>query len=170
MSERSEVGDATMQCGLLMESALAHQKLAEAGLERLRLHTQDLDGVVREAIGRTLVEELSLLTAESDRACRALRDVRRAATLRTMLWSIGIAGCSTGIPLAIAQVALPTSASVAALRAQRDDLAGNVALLEQRGGKVEWKKCGGDGRLCVRIDKKSPPFGAAADYFIVKGY
>jgi hypothetical protein len=171
VSERTAVvEDATMKCGLLMESAQAHQKLAEVALERLRAHTQDLDGVVREAISRTVIEELRALTAESDRACRALRDMQRAVALRTVLWSIGIASLSTGIPLAIARVALPSASSVAALRARQDNLTQNVALLEQRGGRIEWKTCGGDNRLCVRIDKRAPAFGEAADYAVVKGY
>ena len=51
MSESAPaIDDATMKFGLLMESAQAHQKLAETHLEKLRAHTQDLDGVVREEI------------------------------------------------------------------------------------------------------------------------
>ena len=60
MSDRpATVDETTMKFGLLMESAQAHQKLAETHLERLRAHTQDLDGVVRDEIRRTLVEELA---------------------------------------------------------------------------------------------------------------
>ncbi len=59
MSERAPaMDDTTMKFGLLMESAQTHQKLADAHLEKLRAHTRDLDGVVREEIRRTLVEEL----------------------------------------------------------------------------------------------------------------
>ena len=64
MTEAAAVDDATMKFGLLMESAQTHQKMAETHLERLRAHTEDLDGVVREEIRRTLVEELAELTAE----------------------------------------------------------------------------------------------------------
>ena len=56
--------DATLKVGLLMESAQAHQKSPEGQLERLRVHTQDLDSVVRDEIRRTLVEELRSLTAQ----------------------------------------------------------------------------------------------------------
>jgi hypothetical protein len=56
MSDRTQtMDDATMKFGLLMESAQAHQKLAETHLEQLRAHTRDLDGVVRDEIRRTLV-------------------------------------------------------------------------------------------------------------------
>jgi hypothetical protein len=47
MGERAgTVDETTMKFGLLMESAQAHQKMAETHLEKLRAHTQDLDGVV----------------------------------------------------------------------------------------------------------------------------
>ena len=82
MSARRRIDDATMKVGLLMESAQAHQKLAETHLEKLRAHTQDLDGVVREEIRRTLIEELQDLAAESKRAAQALNGMKRAANMR----------------------------------------------------------------------------------------
>lgn len=82
VSEREAMDEHTMKFGLLMESAQAHQKLAESHLEKLRAHTQDLDGVVRDEIRRTLVEELQAVTAESDRAARALRAMKHAANMR----------------------------------------------------------------------------------------
>ena len=61
MSERaSTVDETTMKFGLLMESAELIKKMAESHLEKLRAHTQDLDGVVREEIRRTLVEKNSM--------------------------------------------------------------------------------------------------------------
>jgi len=171
MSERTEAVDAdTMKLGLLMESAQAQQKLAETNLENLRAHTQDLDGVVREEIRRTLIEELQALTAESDRAARALRDMKHAANMRCLLWNMGAAVLCTAIPSSIAHYVLPSQADIAAMRTQRDVLAQNVAQLERRGGKIEWRSCGDSARLCVRIDRKSPVFGESADYYIVKGY
>ena len=83
--------ETTMKFGLLMESAQAHQKMAETHLERLRAHTQGLDGIVREEIRRTLVEELQALTAESRRAVQALSHMKRAADMRGLLWSAAIA-------------------------------------------------------------------------------
>jgi hypothetical protein len=171
MSERtSVVDDATLKFGLLMESAQAHQKLAETHLERLREHTQDLDDVVRGEIRRTLIEELQSLTTESDRAARALREMKRTVQMRGAVWSIGIAVLCTAIPSAIAHWALPSVSDITALLAQRDALAQNVTRLEQRGGKVDWRACGDSGRLCVRVDRKLPVYGEKADYYIVKGY
>jgi hypothetical protein len=171
MSEHGHAVDAdTMKLGLLMESVQVHQKLAETNLEKLRAHTQDLDGVVREEIRRTLIEELQALTAESDRAVRALRDMRHAANMRCLMWNVGAAVLCTAIPSTIAHYALPSQSGIAAMRAQRDLLAQNVAQLERRGGKVEWRSCGESTRLCVRVDRKSPVYGENADYYIVKGY
>jgi uncharacterized protein involved in exopolysaccharide biosynthesis len=171
MSERtSVVDDETMRFGLLMESAQAHQKLAETHLEKLRAHTEDLDDVVRDEIRRTLVEELKSLTAESERAARALRDMKRTVQMRSAIGSIVIAVLCTAIPGAIAHWMLPSLSDIAALRAQRDALAQNIAHLEQRGGKVDWRSCGDLRQLCVRVDRRAPIFGDKADYYIVKGY
>jgi hypothetical protein len=138
-------------------------------LEKLREHTQDLDGVVREEIRRTLIEELHELTAESKRAAQALRAMKRAANLRGLLWSVGIAVLCTAIPSAIARWALPSAREVAALRLERDQLAVSVARLEQQGGRVDWRHCGDAARLCVRVDRNAPTYGDKADYYIVKG-
>jgi hypothetical protein len=172
VSERSHhaVDDDTMKFGLLMESAQAHQNLALAHLEKLRAHTEDLDGVVREEIRRTLIEELQALTAESDRAVRALREMKQAANMRGLVWNVGIVILCAAIPSGIAHYALPSQSDLAAMRAQRDSLAQNVAHLERLGGKVDWRSCGDSAQLCVRVDQKAPIFGANADYYIVKGY
>jgi hypothetical protein len=158
----------TMKIGLLMESAQVHQKLAEAHLERLQSHMQELDGVVREEIRRTLIEELRGLTEESKRAAQALRCIKRTANLRAFLWSIAISITCTAIPSAIAHWTLPSDADIAILRAKRDELASAVSHLEQQGGRAEWRRCGDSARLCVRVEPKLPVYGDKADYYIVK--
>lgn len=171
MTERPPVlDDTTMKFGLLMESAQAHQKLAEAHLERLRAHTQDLDGVVREEIRRTLVEELREVTAESNRAVHALRGMKRAAGMRGLILSAAAATLSTALPIAIARWVLPSPEQIDALRARRDQLAANVSRLEQQGGRIEWRRCGESARLCVHVDRTSPVYGEKGDYYVVKGY
>ena len=73
VTERDQpVGDEAMKFGLLMESAQAHQKLAETHLTKLLAHTQGLDDVVRDEIRRTLIEEFQALSAESDRVTAAM--------------------------------------------------------------------------------------------------
>jgi hypothetical protein len=171
MSERTpSIDDTAMKFGLLMESAQTHQRLAETHLEKLRAHTQDLDGVVRDEIRRTLVEELQQLTAESRRAAQALSTMKRAANMRGLLWSAVIAILCTAIPSAIAHWLLPSAAEIEALRARRDQLQENVVRLEQRGGRIDWRHCGDEARLCVRIERGAPIYGDKADYYIVKGY
>jgi hypothetical protein len=171
MNDRARIVDEeTMKVGLLMESALAQQKLAEAHLEKLKVHTRDLDEVVRGEIRQTLVEELQSLTAEADRAAQALRGIQRTSRLRGMIWSLGIALPCVLIPASIARWMLPSLSSVAAVRAERDALAQNIANLERRGGKVDWRRCGDSARLCVRVERNAPIYGDKADYYIVKGY
>ncbi len=171
MSERSQVlDDDSLKFGLLMESAQAHQRLADAHLEKLRAHTQDLDGVVREEIRRTLVDELKSLTAETDRAAQALRGMKGAIDRRGLLWNFGLAVLCTTVPTVIAHYMLPNRGEIDSLRLQRDTLVQNIRELERRGAKLDLRTCGETPRLCVRIERKAPVFGAQADYYVVKGY
>jgi len=171
MTDRTAAADdATMKFGLLMESAQAHQQLAETQLDRLRAHTQDLDSVVRDEIRRTLVEELQMLTAETTRAARALQRIRRGAGLRGVLWNFMLALICVLAPLAVARWVLPSAAEVSALRARRDELSVSVSKLEQLGGRSDWRHCGDTRRLCVRVDRKAPTYGEKANYYVIDGY
>jgi hypothetical protein len=164
------IDDATMKVGLLMESAQVHQKLAEGQLQKLRAHTQGLDGVVRDEIRRTLVEELQRLTAETTRATRALEKMRHGVAWRGSGMNLGAAVLCALIPIGIARCALPSAADIAALRARRDELAAIVAQLEQQGGRIDWRRCGDAKRLCIRVDRKAPAYGEKADYYVIEGY
>jgi hypothetical protein len=166
----SAIDEKTMAFGLLMESAQAHQKLAETQLQKLREHTRDLDGVVRDEIRRTLVDELQLLTVETARAIGALQKIKHGATVRTALASAGVAMACALAPIAVARLALPSAAEVSALKARRDELILNVSRLEQRGGRVDLRRCGAALRLCVQVDLKAPKYGDKADYYILGGY
>jgi hypothetical protein len=170
MSGRPAIDDSTMRVGLLMESAEAHQKLAESQLEKLQAHTRSLDGVVRDEIRRTLAEELQMLTAETTRATRALERVGHGVAMRTTLWSLATAVLCTSVPLAIVRWALPSSADISALRAQREELTANVTKLEQQGGRIDWRRCGDARRLCVRINRKAAAYGEEANYYVLEGY
>jgi hypothetical protein len=171
MTDRTAVADAaTTKFGLLMESAQAHQRLAETQLEKLRAHTQDLDSVVRDEIRRTLVEELRMLTAETTRAARALQGLRRGAGLRGTLWGLMPALICALVPVTVARWVLPSAAEVSALRARRDELNLNVSKLEQMGGRIEWRYCGDTRRLCVRVDRRASSYGEKADYYVLDGY
>jgi hypothetical protein len=162
--------ESTMRFGLLLESAQAHQKSAEAQLEKLRAHTDDLDSVVRDEIRRTLVEELQMLTAESTRAIQILRGAGRGAFVRGTIWSVVTAVLCTGIPAGIMRWALPSEAQITALRTRREALAASVATLERQGGRIDWRHCGATARLCIRVDRGAPAYGEKADYYVVAGY
>lgn len=161
--------DATA-AALLLESAQTHQRLVEENLQRLKLHTQDLDGIVREEIRRTLIDEMQALTTETRLAVQSLQAMRRAVGLRTALWTAAVTIGCVAAPLAISWSLTPSAAEIRALRAQRDALTANLERLSQQGGRVEWRRCGEARRLCVRVERSGAAFGDTADYLIVKGY
>ena len=78
----------SIRVGLLMETAQTYQQLAEASLEKLKLHTQGLDGVVRDEIRRTLVSELHGMHLEIQRTVEALRHVQRVSNARMARWAV----------------------------------------------------------------------------------
>ena len=159
----------TLRAGLMMERAEAYQRMAEASLERLEAHTAGLDAVVRDEIRRTLLEELRGVNAESKRAVAALRHVKRAASVRALLWSAGMMLLCVATTGGVIYWLLPSRAEIAALRSQREALAANLVSLQRQGGRVDLRRCG-DGRLCVRVERKGPSYGDQADYLVVKGY
>jgi hypothetical protein len=162
--------DTTMKLGLLMEAAQAQQKAAESSLRKLKTVTNELAGVVREEVHRVVLEELQSLAADSRRAAQALQGVRRAANIQTLVWSVGMTALCSAIPLGLACWIIPSRAEIAALRAKHDELVTKIATLEQRGGRIDLRRCGDGGRLCVRVDRKAPLYGEQSDYLIVRGY
>ena len=162
--------DDTLKIGLLMEAAQAQQSLAETVLEKLKQHMSALDDVVRGEIRNALVEELRVLGNESQRAAQSLRRLGRAANVRMAVWSIGLTLLCTAIPMCGQWWLIPSQSEIAALRLRRDALAANVASLEERGGRIDLRRCGGTERLCVRVDRKAPVYGDVGDYLVVKGY
>jgi hypothetical protein len=162
--------DSTMKLGLLMEAAQAHQKAADSSLRKLKAATTDLATVVRDEVHRVLLEELHSLAADSKRACEALHAVRRAANVRILSWSLAITLLCSAIPLGLACWVVPSRGDIAALRAKHDELAAKISNLEQRGGRIDLRRCGDGGRLCVRVDRKAPTYGEQSDYLIVRGY
>src|SRR6185437_9331859 len=150
--------DLGMKLGLVMEAAQAQQGMAASALERLREHTAGLDSVVREEIRATLIEEL-----------QALQALQRAAGRRALLGGAAVTLLSA-LPLGGAWWLLPTRGELEALRATRAELAANIAQLNERGGRIQLRRCGAQQRLCVRIDRAAPRYGESADYLVVQGY
>jgi len=159
----------SVKLGLLMETAERQQKLAEAAIGQLTEQTQGLVAGARDQIHRAVVEEMTLVRGETQRAVEALQRVKRAANARVTLWTMGLTAISVCIALFVAWWVLPTRAEIAALRAERDALASNVAALNQRGARADLRRCG-SGHLCVRVDTSAPRYGDQRDYFIIRGY
>lgn len=162
--------DTTMKLGLLMEAAQAHQKAAESSLRKLRATANDLAATVRDEVRRVVIEEFQSLAADGKRASDALHEVRRAANVQILVWSVGITALCSAVPLALACWIIPSRAEISALRAKRDELAGQIASLEERGGRIELRRCGVGARLCVRVDRKAPTYGEQSDFLVVRGY
>jgi len=164
------VEDHTMKLGLLMEAAQAQQTLAADALERLREHTTGLDGIVRQEIRTTLIDETRELGEECRQATEALRRLQRIASFRFTVWGGAIVIVGIMIPLGIAWCMFPTRTEVAALALRRDELTTNITRLTRQGGDMQLRSCGTEHRLCVRIDRSAPAYGEGADFLVVKGH
>jgi hypothetical protein len=166
----ARIEEETLKVGLLMEAAQAQQALAATTLDRLREHTVGLDEIVRAEIRATLIEEMRALGEDIQRTATALRRLQRIANLRLIVWGAAVLSVAALIPGALAWWLLPTHVEIQALAAKRDELSANLARLSRQGGHVELRQCGNEQRLCVRIERGAPVYGAAGDFRVVKGY
>ena len=166
----TSVPDETLKLGLLMEAAHAQQTLAESVLEKLKVHLEGLDDIVRDEIRRTLVDEIQVLGSESQRAAEALRRLGRSANARVAGWTLGLTLACAAIPLLAQWWLLPSPSELAGLRARKDELTASIAQLNERGGRIDLRRCGGTDRLCVRVDRSAPAYGQSGDYLVIKGY
>ncbi len=155
---------------LMIETPDGQPQRASADLERFIALAGDLTPIVRDEIRAAAVEEFQALGQASRQAAQALDGVRRAASLRLALWAIGVVACCSVIPLAVVRTVLPTRAELERLRGERDALEARVAQLAQRGGRIDLRRCGTRGRLCVRVERSAPVYGADGDYYVLKGY
>jgi uncharacterized protein YPO0396 len=159
----------SVKIGLLIEAAQTHQKLAEAAIEKLNERAQGVGAVMRDQIRSAVAEEMRIVQAETQGAVEALQRVKRAANARVTLWTIGLTAIAAGIALFVTWWILPTPAEITALRTERDELASNIAILNQHGARADVRRCGA-GRLCVRVDLKAPRYGESSDYLVIRGY
>ena len=161
--------ESTMQTGLLMEAAQAQQKAVEALTQRLTEAVIGLDGVIRDELRRAFVEEFRALSATSQVAADSLNQVRRAAGLRMAAWAIAVSVATAAAPWLLSWAVLPSRAEIASLRSQRNELVEGIAELERRAGHIDLRRCGESARLCVRVERSAPVYGADGDYRIIKG-
>jgi len=164
------VDDGTVKLGLLMETAYTHQELIEGSLKRLQAHTQGLDDVLRDEIRRAFIAEFGELIDESARAADALRSLGRAFTVKAA-WRGALIGALPGIAATLLlSWWLPNQNQIAALRIEQQRLSAAIAVLSDSGARMDLRRCGERSRLCVRIDRRAPAYGARADYLVVQGY
>ncbi|HEX3848414.1 MAG TPA: hypothetical protein VHV81_13615 [Steroidobacteraceae bacterium] len=161
--------DASMNFGLLMEAAQAHQKVAETILEGLRRHTEGLDTVVRDEIRHTMVEELTLVKSAADEAAASLRRIGRMACVRQATLGLALGVLCACLPALTMRWRAPTPSELAELQSRRDRLAGEVTVLERRAAKLDLRTCGSNARTCIRVDRSSPSYGAKGDYYVAAG-
>jgi hypothetical protein len=76
----------------------------------------------------------------------------------------------TAIPMLGQWWLLPSPNELASLRARKDELTASIARLDERGGRIDLRRCGGTDRLCVRVDRSAPTYGQSGDYLVIKGY
>jgi len=159
----------SVKIGLLIEAAQTHQKLAEAAIEKLNERAQGLGAVMRDEIRGAVTEEMKIVQSETRGAVEALQRVKRAANARVTFWTIGVTAIAAAVALFVTRWILPTPAEITTLRTERDELASNIAILNQHGARADVRRCG-TGRLCVRVDLKAPRYGEGSDYLVIRGY
>jgi hypothetical protein len=164
------VDDESLKAGLLMEAAHSQQRLAESCLRKLKGHVGELGEVVREEIRLRLSEELQALASDSRHAAAALQRLRRSAGMTLAVWALAVSALCSALVLVVSWWILPSRAEISALRARQAQYIQVLAQLERQGARIELQKCGIDQRLCVRVDRRAPPFGNASDFMVVKGY
>ncbi len=153
----------------LLQSAQAQQQLAEQSLLRMQSCTASLDEVVRDEIRRTFVAECGALVEEARLATEALAHLQRSARRHVGVTSLLAVILSVGGVLLLVGGWLPSPGEAARLRAEQATLSASIAQLSQLGGQVQLRRCGPAGRLCARVDLTTPSYGAAGDFYVLKG-
>lgn len=167
MSEVEPLSE-TLRVGLLLEAAQAQQRLGAEAIEALREHVRTLDALVRAEVASAARESLEGLSAETQQTAAALRRARRVAEVRLIVWSIAACVASAAIALAVMHVLLPSRGQIAALRSRRALFSADIRRLREYGGAVDLRRCGHRGRLCVRVDRSGPAYGAHGNFLLVK--
>jgi Na+-transporting NADH:ubiquinone oxidoreductase subunit NqrB len=170
MSTPAQLDPDTMKLGLMMETAQTQQRLTASTLKQLKAHTQELDNIVREQIRRTLTDEFGALIEEAEHAIQLLRGLKQATRWQFASWTILATVLVGAISMFCVWCLVPSSAQISALRTRQQQLIAAIDALEQRGGRIDLRRCGSSDRWCVRVDRQAPTYGEQSDYYVVKGY
>ena len=167
MSETRAVPE-PLEVGLLLETVQSQQRLAGETLAQLGEHLQSLERAVRADVAQAAREAFLEMSAEADALSTQLLGLRRAIGMRAALWSAAAALASAAVTVLAVRLLVPSVAQIDALRVRRALFAADVRRLREYGGSVELRRCGARGRLCVRVQRTGPVFGAHGDFLLVK--
>jgi hypothetical protein len=157
-----------LEVGLLLETVQSQQRLAEETLARLGEQLRSLETEVGAQVAYAAREAFLQLGAEADAVRTQLLGLRRAVGMRAALRSAAAALASAAMTVLAVRLLVPSAAQIDALRARRALFAADVRRLREYGGSVELRRCGAQGRLCVRVQRAGPVFGAHGDFLLVK--
>ena len=157
-----------LEVGLLLETVQSQQRLAGETLAQLGEQLQSLERGVRADVAHAAREAFLELSAEADAVSTQLLGLRRAIGMRAALWSAAAALASAAVTVLAVRLLVPSVAQIDALRVRRALFAADVRRLREYGGSVELRRCGARGRLCVRVQRTGPVFGAHGDFLLVK--
>ncbi len=167
MSEARMMSD-PLEVGLLLETVQSQQRLAAETLAQLGGQLQSLERGVRAEVAQAAREAFLELSAEAGEAGAQLLGLRRAVGMRAAFWSVAAALASAAAAVLAVHLLVPTAAQIDALRVRRALFAADVRRLRRYGGSVELRRCGARGRLCVRVQRTGPVFGAHGNFLLVK--
>ena len=167
-AESAGMNEDIMKLGLLMEILSRATEGGQQHLYRLQACTGNLDGVVREEIRRTLIEELRELMAEGKAAAQALRRLRCVADWRTGLF--GLCWPPRPAPCRGSSCAHSTmETEIERLRGERAQLVGRCRPVASVRRRHRLARCGPNNAcVCGSIVKGRPMGAEQADFLPAK--
>jgi hypothetical protein len=151
------------EIAMVFAAAQTQQQVAEAALDRLQRHTQQLDALVRDTVRRAHLEGLQALHFETERALTGLRDLHRAALPRAFWMTLGSAAFGLAMSLILGVCFIPSKAEIAQRQA-------TLATLIASGAQAQLSRCAtphAAPKLCIRVDASAGSFGPTRDYYLV---
>jgi hypothetical protein len=151
------------EIAMVFAAAQTQQQVAEAAIEQLKRHTQQLEPLVRETIRRALLEGVHALRVETDRALTGLQELHRGALPRAFWLTLGSAAFGLVATLILGVCFIPSREEIAQRQA-------TLAALMASGAQAQLSRCAtphGAPKLCIRVDPAAGPFGVARDYYLV---
>ena len=151
------------EIAMVFAAAQTQQQVAEAAIEQLKRHAQQLESLVRDTVRRAHLEGLHALRAETERALAGLQELHRAALPRAFWLTLGSAAFGLAISLILGVCFIPSKAEIAQRQA-------TLATLIASGAQAQLSRCAtphSAPKLCIRVNAAAGSFGPARDYYLV---